>query len=392
MVCHQCGSDNPNKNNFCGNCGTSLQKSPEPVLAEPVKLSSAAKNAGLTSLGIADTEPSEPAWKDPIKPPAYLNDVPVPKRPASVKPEEPYGRTTISGPSFLGLTDGEDADQTSYLLEDEQPSHAGRWLVFAVVIIAIFVGTGYFEWDNIKTGRLNVPFVSSANSQPQPRTTPAPIIDGNKPSAGTPSPTAPAQATPPATPQSDNADTDKLTTSEPGTSADKQASPAPIPTNRDSAGSDKVTTVDHQTDSSETESRASRQAKGADQQRAANSENDNAKGVAAQPKPKPVAASDPRQNKMLLLGEQYLYGRGVPQSCNQALVYFKSAADEGNAPAMAHLGAMYASGNCVTLNRVTAFQWLARAQNAEPSDQWLQRNMNMLWRDMTPQERAAINR
>lgn len=95
---------------------------------------------------------------------------------------------------------------------------------------------------------------------------------------------------------------------------------------------------------------------------------------------------------MLLLGERYLYGRGVPQNCNQALVYFKAAAEDNNAPAMAHLGGMYSSGECVTMNRVTAFNWFARAQNAQPNDPWLQRNMNMLWRDMTAQERAAINK
>jgi TPR repeat protein len=102
--------------------------------------------------------------------------------------------------------------------------------------------------------------------------------------------------------------------------------------------------------------------------------------------------ADPHANKMLLLGEKYLYGQGVARNCNQALVYFRAAADEDNAPAMSHLGAMYASGNCVTMNRATAYSWFARAGNADPNNQWLTRNLNMLWRDMTPQERATVNR
>ena len=97
-------------------------------------------------------------------------------------------------------------------------------------------------------------------------------------------------------------------------------------------------------------------------------------------------------NQSLVLGEKYLYGRGAPQNCNQALKYFRSAADEDNAPAMSHLGAMYASGNCVTMNRVAAYNWFAKAQNADPGNRWRERNMNMLWRDMTPKERAAISR
>jgi TPR repeat protein len=120
--------------------------------------------------------------------------------------------------------------------------------------------------------------------------------------------------------------------------------------------------------------------------------------AAAKPKPDAARASavepeaDARSNKMLLLGEKYLYGRGVPKSCNQALAYLRAAADAENAPAMSHLGAMYASGNCVAMNRATAYGWFARAENADPNNQWLTRNLNMLWRDMSPQERAAINR
>lgn len=94
---------------------------------------------------------------------------------------------------------------------------------------------------------------------------------------------------------------------------------------------------------------------------------------------------------MLVLGEKYLYGRGVPQNCNQALVYFRAAAEQDNAPAMSHLGAMYASGQCVTMNRATAYSWFARAQNADPGNQWREKNMNMLWREMTPEERASVS-
>jgi TPR repeat protein len=133
---------------------------------------------------------------------------------------------------------------------------------------------------------------------------------------------------------------------------------------------------------------------------AAASDNKNEKTKAAAddekpaPKAKPVKAAppDPRQDSMLVAGEKYLYGRGVPQDCNQALIYFRAAAEKENGPAMSHLGAMYASGHCVTQNRVAAYKWFSRASNSEPNNQWISRNLNMIWREMSPQERASVAR
>ncbi len=94
---------------------------------------------------------------------------------------------------------------------------------------------------------------------------------------------------------------------------------------------------------------------------------------------------------MLQLGENYLYGKGVPRNCQQAKTYFESAARENNAPAMSHLGAMYAAGNCVPMNRRLAYQWFVRASNSDPHNPWIQRSMNMLWRDMSSDERASVS-
>jgi TPR repeat protein len=129
-----------------------------------------------------------------------------------------------------------------------------------------------------------------------------------------------------------------------------------------------------------------------------NEQEDSTTKPVAKSKPAPVRetaaepAPDPRTNKMLVLGEKYLYGRGVTRDCNQAMTYFRAAAGQENAPAMSHLGAMYASGSCVPIDRAAAYQWFARAENADPGNQWLARNLDMLWRDMTPRERAATNR
>ncbi len=89
-------------------------------------------------------------------------------------------------------------------------------------------------------------------------------------------------------------------------------------------------------------------------------------------------------------GERYLYGRGVASNCKAAKQNFEDAAKQGNAAAMAHLGAMYGAGRCADFNRVTAYQWFAKANNADPGNTWIQSSMDMLWRNMSAKERAAI--
>jgi len=95
---------------------------------------------------------------------------------------------------------------------------------------------------------------------------------------------------------------------------------------------------------------------------------------------------------MLQLGEKYLYGHGVSPNCPQAVVYFKAAAEQNNAPALLHLGAIYASGQCVRQNRSAAYEYFRRAQQVDPDNQWIVKNMDMVLRDMTPQERASLSR
>lgn len=94
--------------------------------------------------------------------------------------------------------------------------------------------------------------------------------------------------------------------------------------------------------------------------------------------------------RLLAEGEKYLYGRGVPSNCQYAVKSFQGAADKGNARAMAHLGSLYGSGRCVKFSRVQAYQWFAKAKEANPDNTWYESSMDMLWRNMSREERAAI--
>ena len=409
MQCEICGSPNPDTNNFCGNCGRRLFS--DHMLHTVHKIQSTGKalsEVGIHDLydGMAPEKPSVDVEPTPV--PAPIAPIPgsfldqavrseattVTAKPTRVETveREPISdtrdlaepeQTTISGPSFLGLTDSS-SDRSDYLLVDDAPRHRGGWILFALIVIAICVGFGYFEWNSIKTGRINIPFLTKSESQTQAPSQPA--AQSSNPQA----------AATPGTPQSNNTD-EKLTTTDPGSTTNpttpantpavkppdttpSNATPAPETTPKSTPSSAApATTPDPTTDRPKT-----------------------APGKPTEtPKTKPTARStakpitkteDPKQDENLVLGEKYLYGRGVPQNCNQALKYFRTAAQNDNAPAMSHLGAMYSSGQCVTMNRPTAYSWFARAQNADPGNQWREKNMNMLWRDMTPEERAAVSK
>jgi Sel1 repeat len=347
MLCSHCSTPNPESNRFCGECG-------QPLVRQHMTV-------------------------------PYESSVPI--------AETAHHQTTISGPSFLGLTDSSEEDATGYLLEEEHHGggHTG-WVVFSALAVAILAVIGWMEWRAIQTGKLPVASLQSTSAGPAPEET---ASNQNGAGAKSNSAAAGSGAMADRKPQSDADNEDSPAGSGTGlksNAANPNWGAVSSPESSDAKSDPKAT--------QDSESRLAKEAHERQQQETATNsdEDDNAASAKSTrtPKAKPVAATtkapDPRQNRMLVTGENYLYGRGVPQDCNQALIYFRAAAEKDNAPAMSHLGAMYASGHCVTANRLAAYKWFARASQVEPSNQWISRSMNMMYRDMTPQERASVSR
>ena len=88
----------------------------------------------------------------------------------------------------------------------------------------------------------------------------------------------------------------------------------------------------------------------------------------------------------------YIKGKGVPHSCEQALVLLRSAAVKPNAPARNRLAALYANGTCVARDRVRAYEFLSEALQADPTSEWAQQNQKDLWNQMGPAERAEAQK
>jgi len=92
------------------------------------------------------------------------------------------------------------------------------------------------------------------------------------------------------------------------------------------------------------------------------------------------------------LAEMYIKGDGVPRSCEQAVVLLKTAAINNNARACNRLAAMYTIGTCVTRNHVKAYRWLSAAVAADPTSESAQQNRDLIWNQMTPEERTLAEK
>lgn len=108
---------------------------------------------------------------------------------------------------------------------------------------------------------------------------------------------------------------------------------------------------------------------------------------AVSPKPSPTAPAATFEDRLVADGEKYLYGRGVPEDCARAQRNLQIAARASNAKAQTLLGAMYATGHCVGRDLPSAYRWFAKALHGDPSNSRVQRDLEVLWKQMTPEER-----
>ena len=334
--CAQCGYDNSPEYRFCGMCGGPL---PRPV----TEIKAPVRDAAPTVVPIPASEPSR------TPPPVRDLSGPSPSNRDSI----------VRGPSFLGLSDESTGD---YLDEDEpKRSHAGT-----IVIVLLLLGAGgYIGWQWRHNG---FPFdrLTASNSAPapsasadagqtaadQPQGEPAP-----KPADTSQSPTnaapAPSAATPP-----DN-------------------STAPLPTEGEQGSTKEAATpaaAENAPPGPPAEPKKVRPKLAP------------AHAAISTPIEKPEVATAPDAD-LEAAGERYLYGTGIPQNCARAESNLRTAATKGNSKAQTVLGTMYATGHCVGKDLPTAYRWFARALHGDPQNSRISDDLQVLWRQMTPQEK-----
>ncbi len=326
----------------------------------------------------------------------------VPARAQSSHAAEPERREPPTpAPAYTGgiFNLNAPADRPSrnldYLLEDDEPrSHKG--LVIGIVALALVAGLGYLRWRNGGLPFLNLAKLASKTptQTAEPAPTPAPAEQ-------TP---APAESTaPPNSEPAPPANNPAITLAPaPGAPASNAATPSPAPAEHpatESKAADAPAQTTAPTDEATTPAAAA-----ADQPAPSQPGGSPAPSAippaeaaspaprAAKPKPSPKASSATKPEDTVAMGERYLYGRGVPQDCSRGLRYVKPAADQANPKAMITMGALYATGHCLSRDLPTAYRFFALALRKDPENGPLKQNAQMVWAQMTDAERQQAIR
>jgi hypothetical protein len=376
----------------------------------------------------AETRKERPRFLDIAQPPSTA--------------EHPRGGSTITGPSFLGLSDAPVIEEDTNA--EVAPEHTGgsHWrLWFTAAVVLVFAALGVMEWRSQTTQSNDGPVEvirtkirnmrhggsdNSASAQPAPNSvdnaTAKPEIKIEQPAPAQAPGTTPngtgsaANSTAPAgnnsgaaasnTHQQPNsgAPVNQASTAQPvppASSPDTTSSALATPNSPKPAPTPNQTTSVTKKAASSTSAAKSKSPQANDQEvvtkkiipgseeiARANDASDSAAEAAWLWK----ATAKGNPDAPIRLADMYIRGAGVPRSCEQAVVLLKTAATKENARARNRLASMYASGVCVQRNRVEAYRWVSSALNADPNSEWAQQNRDLLWQQMNPAERAAAER
>ena len=293
-------------------------------------------------------------------------------------------RVPVSGPSFLGLGDERSRD-LDYLLEDDPPRGHGR-LYFALLLLALSGALLAWHWQRDGypwTGYIQRPVV---NSRP-----PVNSAAGPDPAAAA----VPVEPTAnPAPPETKTATEEAPQSAAAEPPADTPSAAAKPPDRASPGQAQTQTQTNDGADSGETPAKAPAAASQTAEPPTSEPAGQDARAVTAtpvppvaRPKPSPVTPSATFEDRLVADGERYLYGRGVPEDCERAQRNLQIAARQSNAKAQTLLGAMYATGHCVGRDLPSAYRWFAKALHGDPSNSRVQRDLEVLWKQMTPEER-----
>lgn len=286
----------------------------------------------------------------------------------------------VHGPSFLGLAE-DPKTEFHYLYEDEPPrSHAG--LIFVLILLAVVGGGAYWQWKHHGFPFDRFGATSAQQSASPSEVAPAQSQDQqthiDKPLTGM------GDALPPAPDQNKAPDTGKTTDFSPqGT---QTSATATAPNNANASQRPASTEAAPEKPAEEAKTTPPPSVTPARSKKTPRT-------PAPKPAPKTEAASLMTKTispdaDLEAAGERYLYGSGgTPQNCAKAESSLRTAATRGNSKAQTVLGTMYATGHCVGRDLPTAYRWFARALHQDPQNSRISADLQVLWRQMSPQER-----
>ena len=313
-------------------------------------------------------------------------------RPSSSAGEEQREKIPpfVSGPSILGLGD-EPAHDVDYLLEEEPGSGHGRILL---VLILLLVTAGFLVWRWRRDG---YPWAGLTTSRPAVSSAPTSSPAAAAAAAATSPAEPPAPVAVPA--EGHAAGAPEKAAAEQGAGSESQV-PSTAATVPQAKASDLAPPQPSENSQSQASPGRAEEAQAAPTQPApkqpapkANPADDlTSVSKSSNVEAPQTAPSATYEDKLAAEGERYLYGNGVPQNCGRAQRNLLTAAQHANAKAETLVGAMYATGHCVTRDLPTAYRWFARALRQDPGNARLARDLEILWKQMTPEERQIAQR
>jgi hypothetical protein len=419
MICTFCGTENPQENRFCGNCGVRLERRKTERRTQTRENAICAdcghaNEAGYKFCGMCgeridqrtqerrgNPEAARATAKANVQLPPpegrrpavhrqapdtrtsastlVLTSPPDRPQPASVlRSPDQNAPLPVSGPSFLGLNQTE--GEGEYLLEEERSSGRGIRFFLLLIVVAAIVGLIFVQYRSSLKANPRSP----EPPNPAPATIPRP--DGKN--------------HPPAI----DKDKDKgLQTAAAAHSlaaamssvAKAAALPANPNVDRAANGRAPNDVVAHGRAPNDVAANGRAPNDVAANNRAGNNR---AAGKESGKQDDPPETSDAAAlpvndapSPALIKAQRYLHGQGVRQNCEQGLIYLRAAARENDPRAAVQMGALYSSGICVNRDRVKAYEWFTSARELQPENRWIEKNLNQLWAQMTPQERRQIH-
>ncbi len=362
--------------------------------------------------------PAEAKRIPDVKPSRDFNDFDLGRpKPTEYVATNSAGRVTPSRFDDMGV----DAFQQNsfsgfdkYIEQEQHKSGAGRVILLLLLLVGVAVA-GWWAYNNYRGIAQNrkaqteaasaVEAPPESQSTPAPTPTPAPATKQNAPQASD-VPEGPSEN---ATPLPDNTAKSAAPNAD-SDSASGSPAPAPVmkaasPSNPDDASaaddsSEKPTPVAKAHDKTAPPARTPAQPRQPVRPPV------QARAAAPRKLPPPArapAVSTARASRLapeaedtgdssFRKAEAYLYGRGAPQNCDEAVRNLKAASAKSNAKARSAFGTMYATGHCVPRDLPTSYLWFALALRVDPNNQVLEKDLTAVWNQMTPPERQMATR
>ncbi|HMD17657.1 MAG TPA: zinc-ribbon domain-containing protein [Terriglobales bacterium] len=365
MVCPKCGEVNSDNFRFCGLCGTVLETRQE--TRRPTGAPASGPPAPAAPRMVNALEPMR-SPVPPISGPSMLGlNHPGAEQPSANQPrvnQPRFNQNSFHQPSMDSLRETAFSGLDSFF-EPEQPRTGGRRILLLVVLLAALGGAGWWTYTNylgVTESRKPQAATSSADEAPAEKASekPTPTAKDAAPVRDRGSSQAVVSAkAPESQPNSASADSDTA-----GKTVEAEVKPPPaVP-----VPGPKIVTPGKSPSKPEP-------------------------GVtsAKAPTPPPPAAAD-TGDAAFRKGEAYLYGRGVPENCDEAVKYLKAASAKSNAKSRSAFGTMYATGHCVPRDLPTSYLWFALALRVDPNNQILEKDLSAVWNQMTPPERQMATR